>query len=57
MWGGVAGLWEGEEGERAALRVSCRADALGRLSGDSWLLGISWLPWGLGLSSGAHIRL
>lgn len=48
---------EGEEGERAALRVSYWADALGGLPGDSWLLGISWLHWGLGMSSGAHLGL
>lgn len=54
---GVARLWQGEEGERAALRVSCRADALGGFPGDSWLLGISWLYWRLSVSSGAHLRL
>lgn len=48
---------EGEEGERAALRVSYWADALGGLPGDSWLLGISWLHWGLGMSSEAHLGL
>lgn len=45
MFGGVARPWQGEEGERAVLRVSCRVDALGGLPGDSWLLGISWLHW------------
>lgn len=57
MLGGVARPWQGEEGERAAPRVSCRADALGGLPGDSWLLGISWLHWGLCVSSGTHLRM
>lgn len=57
MLGGVARLWQGEEGERAALRVSRRADALGGLPGDSWLWGNSWPQWGLGVSLGTHLRL
>lgn len=48
---------EGEEGERAALRVSYRAGVLGGLPGDSWLLGISWLHWGLGVSARARLGL
>lgn len=57
MLGGVVRAWRGEEGGRAGLRVSCSSAALGRLPGDSWLLGNSWPHWGLGVSSGAHRRL
>lgn len=57
MLGRVARLWQGGESDRTALRVSCRADALGRLPGDSWLLGNSWPHWGLVVSSEAHLRL
>lgn len=57
MLGGVARPWQGGEGNRAALRVSCRVDALGRLPGDSWLLGNSWPHRGLVVSSKAHLRL
>lgn len=51
MLGGVAGPWQGKEVERAALRVSCRADALGGPPGDSRLLGNSWPHWGCCVSS------
>lgn len=57
MLGGVAGPWQGGERDRAALRVSCRVDALGRLPGDSWLLGNSWPHWGLVVFLKAHLRL
>lgn len=57
MLGGVARPWQGGESDRAALRVSCRVDALGRLPGDSWLLGNSWPHWGLVVFSKAHLRL
>lgn len=47
----------GRGDDRAAPRVSCRAGALGRLPGDSWLLGNSWPHWGLVVSLEAHLRL
>lgn len=57
MLGGVARPWRGKEVERATLRVSCRAMCWAGPPGDSWRLGNSWPPWGLGLSPKTHRRL